>query len=180
MNRARRALPALLGCGFTGLVILVWLLLIYHSPSAATPDIRASFIGLTNNPGPSAYPALSVLPGSQRPYCIFGITNVSKSDPVTFGISAFEILSDETWKPQYEGDLNWQAMGQLWLPGYGTLYAVPWPSGVPRDIPWRLRLWVVREPKLIALRANQRLGTNIFKPHDRHMETSDAVVPNVL
>src|SRR5262245_56873479 len=106
MPRARRALPTILGYGAAVLVILLCLLLTVYTP-APNRDIRASFIGVTNDPGPSVYPKLEVMPGSQRPYCIFGITNVNKTDFISFGISAFEILHDWTWKPQYEGDLNW-------------------------------------------------------------------------
>src|SRR5437660_1336347 len=56
----------------------------------AQNDLSVTFIGLTNNPGRSVFPALSVLSDGTGLHALFGVTNVSQQAALRFGILAVE------------------------------------------------------------------------------------------
>jgi hypothetical protein len=162
------------------LVLLACLWLFRSAPSAPrAADLSVVFLGLTNDPGRSVYPVLSVLPGvsgGRGLHALFAVTNISQGRYVQFGISTVETHRGDTWRA-YDSKVFPAALGALWSPGYSALYAVPWPEGLPTDTPWRLRLWVAREPLPELAFVNQRLGRELFRPQGRHAVTSSSVTP---
>jgi len=164
-------------CVCLGLTLLLACFWLARAKRPSPPnDLFAGFLGVTNNPGGSVYPWLSVLGDGRGLYALFGVTNIDQSHYVRFGISAIETHGNEGWR----ADRSWrfeQELGSVWAPGHSCVYAVPWPDGLATDTPWRLRMWVMREPKLVFVALNQRLGRELFRPHGRHSITSDVVAP---
>ena len=166
----------------------------------ATPvnDLTVMFVGLTNNPGPSVYPALSVLSGGVGLHALFGVTNVSQQSALQFGIFAIETQggngssqvfptgfrrsakesdAPDGWRATEAGGFFTAPMGMQWRPGHGCLYAIPWPAAIAPNTPWRLRLWVRREPKPYLALFNQPIGREFFRPRGDHTVAGDVVVP---
>jgi hypothetical protein len=137
------------------------------------------FRGLTNDPGPSVFPRLSVVGNGSGLYALFAVTNISQKGNVQFGISGVERQTSDNWTA-HESDLFKGALGFMWSPGHAAFYAIPWPPGLPADSPWRLRFWVMREPKPILHLLNQRLRRELFRPYWRHTVTSSVVTPTGL
>ena len=165
-----------------GLVLLACIWLFHSVKSApATADLSVVFLGLTNDPGESVYPRLSVVGDGRGLHALMAVTNVSQRQYLQFGISAVETQEGGGWRSQASTDFAsarfGSALGSMWSPGFGALYAVPWPAGLATDTPWRLRLWVEREPKAIAALVNDLLKRTLFRPHGRHTVTSSVVTP---
>ena len=157
------------------LLACIWL---FHSVKStpATADLSVVFMGLTNDPGRSVYPRLSVVSDGRGLHALMAVTNVSQSQYLQFGISAVETQDGSGWSSQ-GSPVFAPALGYMWSPGHGGLYAVPWPAGLATDTPWRLRLWVMREPKPILALVNDRLKRVLFRPHGRHTLISSVVTP---
>lgn len=163
-----------------GVVLLLTFIWLAHPERSDPPnDLSAGFLGFTNNPGASVYPRLSVVGDGRGLYALFAVTNVSQRQYIRFGISAVETGGEQGWAVDESWGLEHE-LGSVWSPGYRAVYAIPWPAKASIDRPWRLRLWVMREPKLVFIRFNQRLGREIFRPYGRHTVPSDVVPPMKL
>jgi len=57
---------------------------------AAQPDLSVTFIGLTNDPGRSVFPVLSVLSDGIGLHALFAVTNIGRQAALQFGIMAVE------------------------------------------------------------------------------------------
>jgi len=142
-------------------------------------DLSAGFLAITNNPGSSVYPRLSVVGDGRGLYALFAVTNISQGHYIRFGLAAIETQVKERWRADKSGDLG-EELGSVWSPGYSSVYAFLWPANRAIDTPWRLRLWVMREPKLVFISINQRLGREVFRAYGHHTVTSDVVAPMML
>jgi hypothetical protein len=91
--------------------------------------------------------------------------------------AGFESGNADGWHATEAGGFFTAPMGMLWAPGHGCVYAVPWPRAVTAETPWRLRLWVRREPNIYLTLINQRLGRELFGPRGDHSVTSAVVRP---
>ncbi len=161
------------------LVLLACVWLLSTRSSSQRGDLSVEFRGLTNDPGASVFRRLSVVGDGRGLYALFAVTNISQKGYVQFGISGVERQSNDTWTA-HESEVFKPALGFTWSPGFGAFYAIPWPPGLTTDRPWRLRLWVMREPKPILRLVNQRLGRELFRPYWRHTVTSSVVTPTRL
>src|SRR5882724_2272453 len=161
------AAVALLGCAW---------LLIRPKPSLRT-DLSVTFVALTNDPGASAYTRLSVISDGSGPHALFAVSNISQVHYVQFGIVGIQKLAGDGWRDQPSPYFQ-TLLGVKWRPGLGCYYTVPWPAGLDADTPWRLKLWVKREP-VLGLRGliNQRFGRELFPPWGHHVVTSSVVRP---
>ena len=170
---------------FAPLVALAFLLSIAYLWKAArvrsaaqANDLAVSFIGMTNNPNP-AFPRLTVASDGRGLHALFSITNTSTSCWLQFGIRRIEKRTGDDWEEHPSAQRS-PALGYLWTPGYGCLYAIPWPSGLETNIPWRLHLWVKLEPPELMQWANQRFHREYFPAYGYHTTTSSIVIPPSL
>ncbi len=159
-------------------VLLVCIWLVYSlRPAAITGDICAVFLGLTNDPGSSVYPRLSAVGTGSGLHALFAITNISPKAHVRFGIAAVEVRGPTRWQADQSVVFS-PPLGDGWNPGFGHRYALPWPTGVPTNTPWRLRLWVTRERRLFSIPLHRWwLGRMLFKAYGWHTVISEVVTP---
>ena len=160
-----------------GLVLLgsVWLLIPSKSPRP--PELSVAFLALTNDPGRSAYPRLSVIGDGRGLHALFTVSNISRVHFVQFGVDGLEKQVGNRWSA-HVSDYFKPALGTTWTPGFGSCYAIPWPQGLDTATPWRLRLWVKREPRGLFALVNQRVGRELFHPWGHQTTTSSVVRPN--
>lgn len=145
--------------------------------AAPANDLAVSFIGMTNNPkSTTTVPRLGVTSDGRGLHALFSITNTSTSRWLQFGILRIEKRTGDHWKEHPSAQRS-PALGYLWNPGHGCLYAIPWPSGLETNISWRLHLWVKLEPPELMQWANQRFHREFFPPYGYHTTTSSIVIP---
>ena len=170
-------------------------------PATMQNDLLVTFIGLTNNPGKSIFPTLSVLSDGFGLHALFAVTNIGPEAALQFGIlavetqrgtgsslvfptgfrrSAVELKDRNGWRATEAGGFFTAPMAMQWRPRHGCVYAVRWPTALGLDTPWRLRLWVRREPNIYLGFINQRLRRELFRPHGDHTVTSSIVGPFTL
>jgi hypothetical protein len=150
----------------------VWL--VYRAnPSSSAGDVSIVFLGLTNDPGSSVVTKrLFVAGNGSGLHALFAVTNISAGRYVRFGIAAVETQGREGWRAVGPAS-DQPALGNGFARGYGWHYAIPWPAGLGTDQRWRLRLWVLREPRLLSLKLrHQGFG---LRPYGRHTVTSPVV-----
>jgi hypothetical protein len=141
-------------------------------------DLSVVFVGLTNDPQKTMTPPrLAVISNGHGLHAVFAITNRSTDHYLQFGIDRIEKQVGDAWVEHPAGQTS-VALGMRWLPGYGCAYAIPWPPGLPAETPWRVNMWVKREPGLHLGLVNQWLHREIFRPYGRHSSTS-SVVPSL-
>jgi hypothetical protein len=159
-----------------GLVLLgcVWLLIPSKSPRP--PDLSVTFLALTNDPGRSAYPRLSVISDGRGLHALFSVSNVSRVHFIQFGVDGLEKQVGSRWSEHVSDDFK-SALGMTWTPGFSSVYAIPWPQGLDTATPWRLRLWVKRERRGLFALVNQRVGRELFHPWGHQTTTSSIVRP---
>ena len=157
-----------------------FLVLIVRLRSTPRPiDLSVIFVGLTNYPQRTMTPPrLAVISDGHGLHALFAVTNRSTDHYLQFGIDRIEKQVGNAWVEHPAVQIS-PALGMRWSPGYGCAYAIPWPPGVPTDAPWRLNLWVKREPGLHLGLVNQWLHREIFRPYGRHSSTS-SVVPSLV
>ncbi len=109
-------------------------------------------------------------------HALFTIANQSAGHNLQFGIEQVQKPAGTDWR-DYPTMQSGQVLGKGWPPCFREVCAIPWPSGLPTNSAWRLRLWVKREPPLIIRQFNQRLHFQLFPPYGRHCVTSSVVVP---
>ena len=162
----------------------------------ARPLGHVHWLGLTNDPGKSVYPVLSVLSDGIGLHALFAVTNTAQQAALQFGIMAVETQrgtgssvifptgfkrseteSHDGWRATEAGGFFTGPLGMQWRPGHGCVYAVRWPTAVRPETPWRLRLWVRREPNLYLTLINQRLHRELFRAYGDHTVTSSVVHP---
>jgi hypothetical protein len=158
------AAAALLAC--------VWLL---HRVMTSTwaGDVSIGLLGLTNNPGSSVVARQLCVDGNGRGlHALFAVTNISPTRYVNFGIAAVETQGTEGWRaPGPVSDRP--ELGNGFAPGDGWHYAIPWPAGLETNKPWRLRLWVTRQPRLLSIKLRHH-GFGL-RPNGRHTVTGPVV-----
>ena len=160
----RHGLYILLAAG----VVVVCVGLVYsQKPSGVAGDVSAAYQGLTNNPGPgtSVYQHFSVVGNGRGVHALFGVTNLTRKYYVNFGIAAVETPGSEGWKAEDSG-VSRPVLGKGIPPGDGYIFAIPWPLGLKTDQPWRLRLWVTRDWRLLSAKLRHRgYGLKVYGHH---------------
>jgi len=172
-RRNMRIRQLVLSLGTLAMLACAWLLIRYKASERS--DLSAIFLTFTNNPGVSVFPRLSVISDGRGPHALFAVSNISQVQYVQFGIAGIEKAVGDVWR-DYSSPSFMGPLGMSWSPGHGYYYAVPWPTGLSLETPWRLRLWVKREPRGLRLLINQRVG-GPFHPWGQHFVTSSVVRP---
>lgn len=122
--------------------------------------LSAVILGYTNAPGRAWRYGTST-----GMYVLLGVTNRAKTAVKDFGIDAIETRGDDGWK-EHLSDLAGSGLGADWGPGYGIVYAIPWPADLPTDASSRLRLWVDHEPFQLVRRVARTFRITLSsRPH---------------
>jgi|KBSSwiStaDraftv2_1062776.scaffolds.fasta_scaffold210839_3 hypothetical protein len=159
-----------------GLLVLVALVVYLATSRPRPPELSVAFLALTNDPGRSAYPRMSVIGDGRGLHALFTVSNISRVHFVQFGVDGLEKQVGNRWSELVSDDFK-PALGTTWTPGFGSCYAIPWPQGLDTATPWRLRLWVKREPRGLFALVNQRVGRELFHPWGHQTTTSSVVRP---
>jgi hypothetical protein len=133
-------------------------------PSVPPQKLSALFIGMTNNAtrtmGP---PRIEVSGGASGAFALFLVTNTTRHDFLWFKTAAVEQKTPAGWQPFMPTGLAWSGpQGNLWSPGYGCLFGVDWPPGLPTNACWRLQLTYGRDPGALGILINQKSGREFF------------------
>jgi hypothetical protein len=128
------------------LLLLACFWLIRSAPSGSrAADLSVVFLGLTNDPGGSVYPLLSVVSSGRGLHALFAATNISQGRSVQFGISTVETQRGDIWRA-YDSKVFPAALGALWSPAILPSTPSPGPRGCRRtrrgdcDCGWRVSL----------------------------------------
>lgn len=164
MNVTRRKLLA-----FSGLVALFLLAVAYffwtRERGGSAQKLAVMFVGITNNPVAQMTPnRVAVCRGANGLCALFSVTNIGRSGWIWFNTSFVEQKTETGWQRVKTDQGVWSGVeGGRWTPEYGCLFAVGWPSGVPTNATWRLRVRYGREPSLIGILVNDHLGRMVFR-----------------
>jgi hypothetical protein len=155
------------------LVVLLLFALVFfvrHLPPPPLPPskLAVSFVTLANNPT-AARPAVVLSPHGATGLCaMFSVTNIAGTnvakDPwIWFDTTAVELKTETGWQ-QIMPDANaWSGIaGKRWNPGYGCLFAVGWPPGIPTNATWCIRVRYGLEPSVTQIIANDKLNRELF------------------
>lgn len=161
---------------FGALVLLVLAVFRWGSihPARAGTSLSVVFIGMTNNPARQMTPSrIAVCQGATNLCAMFRVSNSSSNRWIWFKTVAIEQKTHAGWQT-FSPSGSWSGVeGRLWSPGYGCLFAVGWPPGLPTNTAWRLQLSYGKDPSLFGIVVNQRIGHEIF-----HSGKEEAVVPS--
>ena len=157
------------------LVLLLLALVLWGSsrqaPGAASLSVR--FAGMTNGPARRMTPTrIEVCQGATGLSAIFSVRDVSSNHWIWFKTSSIEQKTPTGWQTFSPNGTPWSGVeGGYWSPGYGCLYAVGWPPGLPTNATWRLRVSYGRDPSGWRMVVNRKLGREIF-----HSGREEAVI----
>ena len=168
-----------LALGFAILVLVAFILLRTLNPaSAAASKPTVLFVGFTNNPVRQMLPfRVETCEGATGLCALFWVTNTSPNI-INFKTDSVEIKTGNGWEPFLPTGALWRGVeGSLWFPNYGCFYAVGWPPGLPTNTVWRLQVRHVREPSLLRILINQKLGRDLFRPGQEFTSPTAEVVP---
>ena len=132
-----------------------------NEPIQASTDLRIGLVGFTNDPA-AVPPNLAVSGSGSGLHALFWVTNTSTNRFIRFKTLGIERRNGSNWN-EFVAMAGWPwnqwrgMVGETWSPGFGCIYAVAWPFGLPTNNSWRLRLSVSRERSLPLIIANQRL-----------------------
>jgi len=158
-----------------GLLICTAIVLTRNLNPSRSPGVVFVFLALTNDPGPSSYPQISVLSDGRGLHALFRATNAG-AGYIKFGVSSTQHQVQDNWETLETASLKME-LGSMWKPGFGCTYAIPWPAGLETNAAWRLQLWEMREPNPVMMWINQRLGRKVFHPYGRHSLPGPVVTP---
>lgn len=160
-NRDKYAVTA-----FVFVLLLLALVLWSGSrPVLAAPSLSVGFVGLTNGPARQMKPTrIEVCQGATGLCAMFSVRDVSSNRWIWFKTTSIEQKTPTGWRTFLPNGTPWSGVeGGLWSPGYGCLYAVGWPPGLPTNATWRLRVSYGREPSTLRRRVNRMIGLAIFR-----------------
>ncbi|HEU0011600.1 MAG TPA: hypothetical protein VFT34_17420 [Verrucomicrobiae bacterium] len=140
------------------------------SPTSGKLKLAVAFVCLTNSPPRQMVPTRIALSerGATGLCAMFVVTNVGgtkfwKDAAVWFETASVEQKTAAGWQPVPQDSQYWSGIeGRVWTPGYGCLYAVGWPPGVPTNAAWRLLLRYGREASAMWTVANDKLGHGLL------------------
>lgn len=159
--------------------VLFWLCGGLRIGSAPT-RLAVVFVNVQNDPVSHPPKGPTVLHGGLGLCAIFAVTNVGTDASMWFRTSAVEHRVGEEWRrnpvPPYRSRVVDQLRtgGKPWFlidsddvndvfpPGRGWYYAVPWPPDVPTNAVWRLELRYGRLPSPRARKVDDQLGVRLF------------------
>jgi hypothetical protein len=155
--------------------VLVWTV---NPASAAASKPTVLFVGFTNNPVRQMLPfRVETCEGATGLCALFWVTNTSPNI-INFKTDSVEIKTDNGWQPFLPTGAPWGGVeGSLWFSNYGCIYAVGWPPGLRTNATWRLQVRHAREPSLLGILINQKLGRNLFRPGQEFTSPTAEVVP---
>jgi len=156
--------------------VLLLLALILWSGSRPVPVatiLSVGFVGLTNGPARQMKPTrIEVCQGATGLCAMFSVRDVSSNHWIWFKTASIEQKTSAGWQRFLPNGTSWSGVeGGYWSPGYGCLFAVGWPPGLPTNTTWRLRVSYGREPSRLGMVVNQKLGREIF-----HSGPEEAVI----
>jgi hypothetical protein len=164
-----------------GLFFLGYVVSVSVHTKAKAPLLSITFQGWTNNPVRSPPPnRLELARGATGRCALFWVTNAEPFDH-TLWFDSFEVEQNTNgqWLAFTRTNSLWSGVeGSVWWGGYGCMYAVGWPPGLPTNATWRLRIRCGRDLSPIKLRINEKLRRKIFHPDQKHMVLwSSEVIP---
>ena len=151
---------------FAFLLLLLALVLWSGSrPVPAATSLSVGFVGMTNGPARQMKPTrIEVCQGATGLCAMFSVRDVSSNRWIWFKTASIEQKTPTGWQTFSPNGTPWSGVeGGLWSPGYGCLYAVGWPPGLPTNATWRLRVSYGREPSTLRRRVNRMIGLAIFR-----------------
>jgi hypothetical protein len=142
---------------------------------SVAPSLSVAFVGVTNNPARQWTPTrIEVCQGATGLCALFLVRNVASNHSIWFKTASIEQKTSTGWQTFLPSGTSWSGVeGSVWSPGYGCLYAVGWPPGVPTNATWRLQVGTGPGPSGLQLLVNQRIRREIF-----HSGGQDAIVPS--
>jgi len=157
------------------LVLLLLALVLWGSsrPAPAATSLAVGFAGMTNGPARQMTPTrIEVCQGATGLCAMFSVRDVSSNRWIWFKTASIEQKTPTGWQTFSPNGTSWSGVnGGYWSPGYGCLFAVGWPPGLPTNAKWRLRVSYGREPSRLGMVLNQKLGREIF-----HSGREEAVI----
>ena len=156
-------------------VLLLLALVLWGSsrPVPAATSLSVGFVGMTNGPARQMTPTrIVVCQGATGLCAMFSVRDVSSNRWIWFKTASIEQKTPTGWQTFLPNGTSWSGVeGGYWSPGYGCLYAVGWPPGLPTNATWRLRVSYGREPSRLGMVVNRKLGREIF-----HSGREEAVI----
>jgi hypothetical protein len=169
----------IIAAAFAILVLFAFILFWTSNPaSSAASKPTVLFLGFTNNPVRQMIPfRVEVCEGATGLCALFWVTNTSPN-VISFKSDSAEIKTDKGWQPFLPAGSPWRGVeGSLWQQNYGCFYAVGWPPGLLTNAVWRLQVRHARDPSLLGILINQKLGRTIFRPGKEFSTPTAEVVP---
>ena len=150
-----------------GLVLILMALSFWGGAHASAPPKQLSvvFVGMTNSPVPQMRPTrIEVCQGATGLCAMFWVSNSCATESIWFETDSVEQKTETGWQHVVPSGLSWSGVeGSVWFPGYGCLYAVGWPPGLPTNATWRLQVCSGREPSGLRQLVNEKIGRRIFR-----------------
>jgi hypothetical protein len=133
-------------------------------PGPPSAKLSVVFIGMTNNPARQMTPTrIELCQGATGPCAMFLVKNITSHEYIWFQTASVEQKASAGWQRFVLTNSSWSGVGgSLWQPGYGCLFGVGWPPGLPTNAVWRLRLTCGRDPSELGIIINQKLGRTVF------------------
>jgi|SRR5581483_5032841 len=156
-------------------VLLLLALLLWASsrPVPAATSLSVGFVGMTNGPARQMKPTrIEVCQGATGLCAMFLVRDVSSNRWIWFKTASIEHKTPTGWQTFLPKGTSWSGInGGYWSPGYGCIFAVGWPPGLPTNATWRLRVSYGPEPSTLGMVLNRKLGREIF-----HSGPEEAVI----
>src|SRR5260370_40422704 len=147
-------------------VLLLLALVLWGSsrPVPAATSLSVGFVGMTNGPARQMTPTrIEVRQGATGLCAMFSVRDVSSNRWIWFKTASVEQKTPTGWQTFLPNGTSWSGVeGGYRSPGYGCLYAVGWPPGLPTDATWRWRVTYGRQPSSLGMGVNRKLGGEIF------------------
>jgi hypothetical protein len=158
---------------FIPLIILaVVLFLSLLNPVPPVTPLAVTFAGWATDPVSSAFPPRLVAGRGATGVCaLFWVTNSGpRNKTLWFNTVGVEQKIDGQWHPFPLAAQPWQGPeGHVWFGGYGCLFAVGWPPGLPTNATWRLQVRCGPDPSLREMGFREMLGLHAeLRTHDDH------------
>ena len=147
-------------------------------PVTVATSLSVGFVGMTNGPARQMTPTrIEVCQGAIGLCAMFSVRDVSSNRWIWFKTASIEQKTPTGWRTFLPNGTSWSGVeGGYWSPGYGCLYAVGWPPGLPTNQTWRLKVGSGPELSGLRLLVNQRIGRTIFHSGGQDATISSAEV----
>src|ERR1051325_5376797 len=147
-------------------VLLLLAIVLWGSsrPVPVVPSLAVGFVGMTNSPARQMKPTrIEVCNGATGLCAMFSVRDVSSNRWIWFKTASIEQKTPTGWQTFLSNSTSWSGVeGGRWSTGYGCLFAVGWPPGLPTNATWRLRVSYGREPSMSRMVVNRKIGLEIF------------------